>query len=311
MNKWKFYNSRFEFLEDCMDHIWYGHIFFAYDLVRNLKPSIFVELGTYYGSSLSAFSQAVKDAKIQTHIFAIDSWEGDANTGYYGSYVYEHTRGLVKKYYPDLNINLVKKYFDKALDDFADKSIDIIHIDGLHTYEAVKKDFTDWLPKMRENGVMLFHDIFVPEYGVKDLWAELKSNPNYKFLEFPHSYGLGVLFLNGNDFDELFNDLDCEELVNHYVQLALKSISVEDIIRAETSRNIIRAELEKTIDVFNKIKLDLEEANRDREALHNKINELERINQDLCDVKLRLNNIESRKVFKIVNKLMTAIGRPL
>jgi predicted O-methyltransferase YrrM len=311
MNKWTFYNPKFEFLTDCADHVWYGHIFFAYDLIRNLEPETFVELGTYYGSSMSSFAQGVKDGNLSTKIYAIDSWEGDENAGFYGNYVYEHTQALVKKYYPELNINLVKKYFDKALMDFEDKSIDIIHIDGLHTYEAVKKDYQDWLPKMKTDGVMLFHDIFVEEHGVKDFWTELKSNPDYRTIEFPQSCGLGVLFLNNSVYSQLFDSVNIEELIAYYVKTAKESVTIEDVINAEIFRNIARAELEKTIIAFKKLKVELDEANSDRQALYNKMISLQNQCQELVADASRLKKIQSRNIYKALNKLMTIIGKPL
>lgn len=38
------------------------------------------------------------------------------------------------------------------------KPVDLIFIDGDHTWEGVSADFNSWLPLMREGGMMVFHD---------------------------------------------------------------------------------------------------------------------------------------------------------
>jgi tetratricopeptide (TPR) repeat protein len=87
----------------------------------------------------------------------------------------------------------VRSTFDDALSHFADGSIDLMHIDGLHTYDAVRHDFDSWRPKLSENAVVMLHDTNVRErgFGVFRLWAEIATGrPHFEFL---HGHGLGIV----------------------------------------------------------------------------------------------------------------------
>ncbi len=170
---------------------WLGHIPFAFWLMEALQPRVFVELGTYAGASYCAFCQAVRELQLTTSCFAVDTWQGDEHTGYYGQVVYNRLARHHEPRYGSFS-RLLRTTFDEAALQFADAGIDLLHIDGLHTYEAVRHDFTHWQPKLSDRAVVLFHDTAVRErdYGVWRLWQEISAA--YPSLEFLHASGLGV-----------------------------------------------------------------------------------------------------------------------
>lgn len=176
---------------------WEGHRDFAYDLLQFVRPERLVELGSQYGCSLFSFCQAVRDFKLNTEINAVDMWSGDIGAEITGEEVYALVQKTAATYYPEVNLHLFQMCFDDARPNFADNSIDILHIDGGHTFEDVEHDFTTWLPKLKENGIVLFHDVYSPiDQGSCDHWEKTKKEYDCYF-DFTHSCGLGILFPKG------------------------------------------------------------------------------------------------------------------
>jgi hypothetical protein len=265
--EWKYFSPRFEYEKSFMDldRPWAGHKYFIYDLIRNIKPKVIVELGTERGTSFLSMSQAVKDDKLKTKLYAIDTWEGDVHTGYYNNSVYKNFIKYKINYYSDLDTTVFRKLFDDVISHFKVGSIDILHIDGLHTYDAVKHDYDTWHDKVKPGGVIVFHDICIKKrgFGVYKLWDVLKVN--FDTIEFAHSNGLGVL-------------------INNNKQFFLKIKSLESIWQRYYSI-LYEYNLSKRFDnTSNEIKV------RD--------DEIERLRLELQENEKILDNITSAKVFK-------------
>jgi len=174
-----------------------------------LKPKGLVELGTYSGSSFAAFCQAAEASGAGTRCYGIDLWEGDVHMGAFDETLFNEIQEYMSANHPG-TAHLVRKAFDDAVGDFADASVDLLHIDGTHTFDAVSNDFHTWLPKMSERGVVLFHDVNVnmentgpssTRFGVRKFFDSVKGR--YPHFEFAHCWGLGVLVVGAKPGPEV------------------------------------------------------------------------------------------------------------
>lgn len=172
---------------------WHGHVPFAHWLVANIRPRVVVELGTHAGVSYAAFCQAVQRCALPTRCFAVDTWQGDDHAGRYGEEVHAELAAFNAAHFGGFS-TLLRKTFDEALADIADGSVDLLHIDGFHTYEAVRHDFLSWRRKLSDRAVVLFHDTNVRArgFGVWRFWEEI-SGTGRASMAFLHAFGLGVL----------------------------------------------------------------------------------------------------------------------
>jgi hypothetical protein len=225
---------------------WSGHLPFVHDLVAALRPRLLVELGTYYGESYFGMCQAVEENGIACACYAVDHWKGDPQTGFYDESVYDDVARHNQRHYASFS-TLLRTEFDDAAANFADDSIDLLHIDGLHSYETVRHDFDTWFPKVRPGGVVLLHDTAVRQNGfeVWRLWGELADR--HPHLEFLHSYGLGVLCKAGGrpaanpELEALFPASGEEEtFLRHYYVLQAELLHHRKRVEGQTgSKSVV------------------------------------------------------------------------
>lgn len=172
--------------------VWWTHVPFAHWLVRAAAPEVLVELGTFTGVSYSAFCHAVLEAGLPTRCHSVDTWCGDRQAGETGDKVYEDFRRFHDRHYDKFS-TLLRCTFDAAVERFTDGSIDLMHIDGLYTYDAVRHNFESWLPKFSKRAIVLLHKTNTRDgdFEVWRFWEELRAR--YPSFEFLHGFGLGIL----------------------------------------------------------------------------------------------------------------------
>lgn len=218
---------------------WGGHLPFAAWLMRTVQPKVLVELGTHIGNSYFSFCQSVFEGGLATKCYAVDTWQGDEHAGHYSSEVFERVNAHNQMHYAGFS-RLLRMTFDEALNYFSDGSIELLHIDGLHTYEAVKHDFETWRPKLAPGAIVLLHDTNVRSlgFGVWKLWEELQSHyPNN--IEFLHSHGLGVLQIEGApDIKKLdwldSNSVEQQQLKDYFSALGIRQLERFELDQIKT-----------------------------------------------------------------------------
>ena len=306
-----FNSSMFDIPEDLVDSAWLEHGSFAFWLMEELRPEILVELGTHNGFSYLAFCQSISKLGIDSKCYAIDSWQGDEHTGAYSSEVLSNLKDLHDQKYSSFS-TLMPMMFDDAIQHFADGSIDLLHIDGWHTYEAVKHDFESWFSKLSNRSVVLFHDINArqKDFGVHRFWNEIKAaHPSF---EFDHGYGLGVLFVGKKVPERLLELNDSPEVVQIRKIFALLGRGILNAWHKLEMRKALRDAFEISTNDKQRLEADKQRLEADKQRLEA---DKQRLEAEVLHEKnvvysqeTRINSLENSISFKITSPLRL-IGR--
>ncbi|GBD03455.1 hypothetical protein HRbin19_00741 [bacterium HR19] len=127
-------------------------------IISKIKPGAVLEIGTARGGTLFLISRtASEDATIVT----IDLPGGKFGGGYseWRKFLYKYFALPKQKIYPLIMDSHRKETLEKVKSILNGRKIDLLFIDGDHSYEGVKRDFEMYSELVAEGGIIVFHDI--------------------------------------------------------------------------------------------------------------------------------------------------------
>lgn len=157
-----FYTLRYSELTQAFrveSHLTVSERIALFKLARNKKR--ICEIGSYIGASACCFGAAVVNEE-SSRILCIDTWNNDAMTEGARDTWAEFKKNT-EKY--SKNINPIRGYSTEVVDLVRSFSpeINLLFIDGDHSYEGVKADWETYKHFLSSGAIVIFHD-----YG----WAE-------------------------------------------------------------------------------------------------------------------------------------------
>ena len=171
---------------------------FLYELTKKYCLKNFaVEVGSYCGKSACYIGQACKENK--TYLMTIDHHRGSEEQQYGEEYFdpdeYNYDKEIVDTL-PTLLKNIQKFRFEEVIlpvvnsSELASKeienNIDLVFIDGSHTFESARKDYVSWKNKIRIGGILAIHDVYDSEaeggQAPKEIYEKALSE-NFKLLK--------------------------------------------------------------------------------------------------------------------------------
>lgn len=163
---------------------WKGHLEFAIWLTCRFLPQLVVDLGVDYGSSTYAWG-----ASGLSQVIGIDWFKGDQHTGLRDTYDQVTALGtaLVRDHQYKNTVRIWRSSFEAAAARF-ERKIDVLHLDGMHSYDAVKNDLKCWLPKLSDGGLVVMHDVRAFPADVGKAFETLNGAKTI----IDHSFGLGI-----------------------------------------------------------------------------------------------------------------------
>ena len=154
------------------------------DLIKELgdvSDKTMVEIGSFIGESTIMFARHFK------HVTAIDPFlpnydDGDPTSNFNFEDVFQEFKNRTQE--KKEKITIYKMTSNDACGLLQKEKFDFIYIDGLHTYEGVREDILNYLPLVKEGGIIGGHDYGTPHphlTGVTKAVDEVLGKPDKTF----------------------------------------------------------------------------------------------------------------------------------
>jgi predicted O-methyltransferase YrrM len=132
-------------------------VFALYGLVRAQRPKVIVEIGSARGRSTCAFALACR-TNGGGHVHAIDPHSINPWTEIgTGGQTEEFLRARLREYHLEEWCTVIAKTSADAAKTWS-APIDLLFIDGDHSFEGVRDDFNMFRPWLAPNALVVFHD---------------------------------------------------------------------------------------------------------------------------------------------------------
>lgn len=132
------------------------------------KGGIIVELGSYLGDSSKAIAKGIRAGDNQATLFCVDTWRGvwakvedgktDAERAMAQTLLHTDARVTFESNMTGIPHVTLQMSTDQAVSKFRDGSVDMIFIDADHSYDAVRADILNWMPKLKPGAFLCGHD---------------------------------------------------------------------------------------------------------------------------------------------------------
>jgi predicted O-methyltransferase YrrM len=190
-------------------------IYALYGLARSLKPNTIVEIGSARGRSTCALALACRQNK-QGKVYAIDPHTVNAWTdARAGATTLTFLRDRLGAYELEEWCEVLAATTAEAAQGWS-RPVDLLFVDGDHTYDGVRKDFDTFSPWLTDHALVVFHDTvwdhhrdspwYRPNIGVPQFMHELQER-GYPSITVPEFPGLTILRPSAETFRFVLHDM--------------------------------------------------------------------------------------------------------